>query len=58
MIAMNFGHGMKFGPESPYFPERFGPRVRYSGASSGFQLFAAEESCLDAVLLAVRHFHL
>jgi MHS family shikimate/dehydroshikimate transporter-like MFS transporter len=41
MIAMNFGHGMMFGPESCYFPELFGPRVRYSGASFGFQLSAA-----------------
>jgi MFS transporter, MHS family, shikimate and dehydroshikimate transport protein len=41
MIAMNFGHGMMFAPESCYFPEMFGPRVRYSGASFGFQLSAA-----------------
>jgi len=41
MIAMNFGHGMMFGPESCYFPELFGPRIRYSGASFGFQLSAA-----------------
>jgi MHS family shikimate/dehydroshikimate transporter-like MFS transporter len=41
MIAMNFGHGMMFGLESCYFPELFGPRVRYSGASFGFQLSAA-----------------
>jgi MHS family shikimate/dehydroshikimate transporter-like MFS transporter len=41
MIAMNFGHGMMFGPESCYFPELFSPRVRYSGASFGFQLSAA-----------------
>ncbi|MDB5635913.1 MAG: shiA1 [Bradyrhizobium sp.] len=41
MMAMNFGHGMMFGLESCYFPELFGPRVRYSGASFGFQLSAA-----------------
>jgi MHS family shikimate/dehydroshikimate transporter-like MFS transporter len=40
-IAMNFGHGMMFGPESCYFPELFGGNVRYSGASFGFQLSAA-----------------
>jgi MHS family shikimate/dehydroshikimate transporter-like MFS transporter len=40
-IAMNFGHGMMFGPESAYFPELFGARVRYSGASFGFQVSAA-----------------
>jgi MFS transporter, MHS family, shikimate and dehydroshikimate transport protein len=41
MIAMNFGHGMMFGIESCYFPELFGTRVRYSGASFGFQVSAA-----------------
>jgi MFS transporter, MHS family, shikimate and dehydroshikimate transport protein len=41
MVAMNFGHGMMFGPESCYFPELFGARVRYSGASFGFQASAA-----------------
>jgi MHS family shikimate/dehydroshikimate transporter-like MFS transporter len=41
VIAMNFGHGMMFGLESCYFPELFGPRVRYSGASFGFQVSAA-----------------
>ncbi len=41
ILGMNFGHGMMFGPESCYFPELFGSRVRYSGASFGFQLSAA-----------------
>jgi len=41
ILAMNFGHGMMFGPESTYFPELFGSRVRYSGASFGFQVSAA-----------------
>lgn len=41
ILAMNFGHGMMFGLESTYFPELFGPRVRYTGASFGFQVAAA-----------------
>jgi MFS transporter, MHS family, shikimate and dehydroshikimate transport protein len=41
VIAMNFGHGLMFAAESCYFPELFGPRVRYSGASFGFQVSAA-----------------
>jgi MHS family shikimate/dehydroshikimate transporter-like MFS transporter len=41
IVAMNFGHGMMFGLESTYFPELFGPRVRYTGASFGFQVAAA-----------------
>ena len=32
---------MMLGPESCYFPEPFGPNVRYSGASFGFQVSAA-----------------
>jgi MFS transporter, MHS family, shikimate and dehydroshikimate transport protein len=41
VVALNFGHGMMFAPESTYFPELFGPNVRYSGASLGFQVSAA-----------------
>jgi MFS transporter, MHS family, shikimate and dehydroshikimate transport protein len=41
VIALNFGHGLMFAPESTYFPELFGPNVRYSGASFGFQVAAA-----------------
>ena len=41
IVALNFGHGLMFAPESTYFPELFGPSVRYSGASFGFQVSAA-----------------
>jgi MHS family shikimate/dehydroshikimate transporter-like MFS transporter len=41
IIALNFGHGLMFAPESAYFPELFGSNVRYSGASFGFQVSAA-----------------
>jgi MHS family shikimate/dehydroshikimate transporter-like MFS transporter len=41
IIALNFGHGLMFAPESAYLPELFGARVRYSGASFGFQASAA-----------------
>jgi MHS family shikimate/dehydroshikimate transporter-like MFS transporter len=41
VVALSLGWGMMFGPESAYFPELFGTRVRYSGASLGFQLSAA-----------------
>lgn len=40
-IALVFGHGTMFGLQSTYFPELFGTRVRYTGASFGFQLSAA-----------------
>lgn len=41
IVALNLGHGLMFAPESTYFPELFGPSVRYSGASFGFQVSAA-----------------
>jgi MFS transporter, MHS family, shikimate and dehydroshikimate transport protein len=41
VIALSFGHGIMFGLQSAYFPELFGTRSRYSGASLGFQISAA-----------------
>jgi MHS family shikimate/dehydroshikimate transporter-like MFS transporter len=41
IIGLNFGHGLMFAPESAYFPELFGARVRFTGASFGFQASAA-----------------
>ena len=41
VVALSFGWGTMFAPESAYFPELFDTRVRYSGASIGFQLSAA-----------------
>lgn len=41
VVALSLGHGTMFGLQSAYFPELFGTRVRYSGASFGFQLSAA-----------------
>lgn len=41
IIGLNLGHGLMFAPESAYFPELFGARVRFSGASFGFQTSAA-----------------
>jgi len=41
IIGLNLGHGLMFAPESAYFPELFGARVRFTGASFGFQASAA-----------------
>jgi MFS transporter, MHS family, shikimate and dehydroshikimate transport protein len=41
IVALSLGHGTMFGLQSAYFPELFGTRVRYSGASFGFQAAAA-----------------
>lgn len=40
-VALSLGHGLMFGPQATYFPELFGARVRYTGASFGFQVSAA-----------------
>lgn len=40
-LALSLGHGTMFGLQSAYFPELFGTRVRYTGASFGFQVAAA-----------------
>lgn len=49
-IALSFGHGLMFGPEATYFPELFGARVRYTGASLGFQVSAAIGGGLTPIL--------
>lgn len=50
IIAMNFGHGMMFGLQATYFPELFGARCRYSGASFGFQVAAAIGGGLSPII--------
>jgi MHS family shikimate/dehydroshikimate transporter-like MFS transporter len=49
-IALSFGHGLMFGPEATYFPELFGARGRYTGASLGFQVSAAIGGGLSPIL--------
>jgi MFS transporter, MHS family, shikimate and dehydroshikimate transport protein len=38
VLAVNLGHDSMYGPQAAYFAELFGTRVRYSGASIGYQL--------------------
>jgi MHS family shikimate/dehydroshikimate transporter-like MFS transporter len=52
ILALSFGHGSMFGLQSAYFPELFATRVRYSGASVGFQLAAAIGGGLAPLLAA------
>lgn len=49
-VALSFGHGLMFGPQATYFPELFGARVRYTGASFGFQVSAAIGGGLTPIL--------
>lgn len=52
VIALNLGHGAMFGLLSTYLPELFGARVRYTGASLGFQVAAALGGGLVPILAA------
>jgi MFS transporter, MHS family, shikimate and dehydroshikimate transport protein len=38
VLGVNVGHDAMYGPQAAYFSELFGTRVRYSGASLGYQL--------------------
>ena len=38
IAALVFGHAAMYGPQASFFSELFGTRVRYSGASLGYQL--------------------
>jgi MFS family permease len=38
VLGVNVGHDTMYGPQAAYFSELFGTRVRYSGASLGYQL--------------------
>src|SRR5260370_2221615 len=40
-VAVSFGQGIMFGPEATWVAELFAARLRYSGASLGFQIGAA-----------------
>ncbi len=38
VVALAVGHAAMYGPQASFFSELFGTRVRYSGASLGYQL--------------------
>ena len=48
--AVSFGQGIMFGPEAAWVAELFAARLRYSGASLGFQLGAALSGGLTPIL--------
>jgi len=54
VLGLGLGHGAMYGPQASFFSELFGTRVRYSGASLGYQLasvFAGGLSPLVATAL-------
>jgi MFS family permease len=52
VLGINVGHDLMYGPQAAYFSELFGTRVRYSGASVGYQLASILAGAL-APLIAV-----
>lgn len=50
VVALNLGHGVMFAPQSAVLPALFGARVRYTGASLGFQAAAALGGGLAPIL--------
>jgi MFS transporter, MHS family, shikimate and dehydroshikimate transport protein len=40
VLALNVGHDLMYGPQAAYFSELFATRMRYTGASVGYQLAA------------------
>ena len=48
-VAVNFAQGIMFGPEATWVAELFAARLRYSGASLGFQIGAALSGGLTPV---------
>ena len=54
VLGVNVGHDLMYGPQAAYFSELFSTRVRYTGASVGYQLasvFAGGFAPLIAVAL-------
>jgi MFS transporter, MHS family, shikimate and dehydroshikimate transport protein len=51
-VAVSLGQGIMFGPEATWVAELFAARLRYSGASLGFQIGAALSGGLAPVVAA------
>ena len=52
ILGVNVGHHLMYGPQAAYFSELFGTRVRYSGASLGYQLASVLAGGLAPLLAA------
>ncbi len=52
ILGVNVGHDLMYGPQAAYFSELFGTRVRYSGASLGYQLASVLAGGLAPLLAA------
>ena len=52
VLALVFGHSAMYGPQASFFSELFGTRVRYSGASLGYQLSSVIAGGLSPLIAA------
>ena len=52
VCALVFGHAAMYGPQASFFSELFGTRVRYSGASLGYQLASVIAGGLSPLIAA------
>jgi metabolite-proton symporter len=59
VLGVNVGHDLMYGPQAAFYSEMFGTRVRYSGASLGYQLASVLSGgfapLIAAALLAANH---
>jgi metabolite-proton symporter len=52
VIGVTVGHAAMYGPQASFFSELFGARVRYSGASLGYQLASVLAGGLSPMIAA------
>jgi MFS family permease len=50
VLALAVGHSAMYGPQGAFFSELFGTRVRYSGASLGYQLASIFAGALSPIV--------
>lgn len=50
VLGLNLAHGAMYGPQASFFSELFGTRVRYSGASLGYQLASVLAGGLSPII--------
>jgi len=52
VLSLAVGHAAMYGPQAAFFSELFGTRVRYSGASLGYQLASIFAGALSPIVAA------
>lgn len=52
LVGLVIGHDPMYGPQAAFFSELFGTRLRYSGASIGYQLASVVAGALSPIIAA------